>query len=72
MRPEAGARYADRVRGGALHHLRKHCIGRTRSPYARTWRVDGRLAVLLPACRIRGTHFLVHRQCAHSSPVHSE
>ena len=52
MRPEAGARYADRVRGRALHHLRKHCIGRTRSPYARAWRADGRLAVLLPACRI--------------------
>ena len=47
MRPEAGARYADRVRGRALHHLRKHCIGRTRSPYARAWRADGRLAVLL-------------------------
>ena len=52
MRPEAGARYADRVRGRALHHLRKHCIGRTRSPYARAWRADGRLAVLLPACQI--------------------
>eukprot|EP00966_Prymnesium_polylepis_P043875 1016702-Prymnesium_polylepis.1 len=42
MRPEAGARYADSVRGRALHHLRKHRIRRTRSPYARPWHADGR------------------------------
>eukprot|EP00966_Prymnesium_polylepis_P056822 1315119-Prymnesium_polylepis.1 len=52
MRPEAGARYADSVRGHALHHQRKHRIGRTRSPYTRPWREDGRLAVLLPVRRI--------------------
>ena len=51
MRPEAGARYTDSVRGRALHHLRKHRIGRTRSPYTRPWRSDVRLAVLLPARR---------------------
>ena len=51
MWPEAGARYDDSVRGRTLHHLRKHRIGRTRSPYARPWHADGRLAVLLPARR---------------------
>ena len=29
MRPEVGARYTDRVRGRALHHLRKHRTVRT-------------------------------------------
>eukprot|EP00966_Prymnesium_polylepis_P157043 3628923-Prymnesium_polylepis.1 len=49
MRPEAGARYADSVRGRTLHNVRKHRIGRTRSPYARPWNADGRLPVLMPA-----------------------
>ena len=52
MRPEAGARYADSVRGRALHNVRKNRIGRTRSPYARPWNADGRLPVLMPARRI--------------------
>eukprot|EP00966_Prymnesium_polylepis_P230642 5337204-Prymnesium_polylepis.1 len=51
MRPEAGARDDNTVRGRALHHLHKYCIERNRGPYDMAWRHDGRLAVLLPACR---------------------
>ena len=52
MRPETGARIDGSGRGRALHRPHLHRIGRTRSLYARSWREDGRLAVLLPARQI--------------------
>eukprot|EP00966_Prymnesium_polylepis_P191237 4432255-Prymnesium_polylepis.1 len=52
MRPETGARHDDSGRGRALHHPHARHVSRTLGLYARPLRVDGCLAVLLPAHRI--------------------